>query len=119
MLYLKKLLKPLSYTFSILIIGTIIITLFSYISEGLIYKTIKFLIPIISILIGGIIIGKNSKNKGWFEGIKFGSLIVICLLIIGLILPNSFNIKSIIYYLVLIFISTIGSMLGISKNSEK
>lgn len=120
MIYLKKILKGLIYTFSILLIGSILITLFSYLSEGMIYKTLKILIPIVSLFIGGIIIGKNSKNKGWLEGLKFGGITIILLVLIGLIFPNNnFDIKRIIYYLILIFISTIGSMLGISKDVDK
>ena len=119
MIYLKKLLKPLIYTFSILIIGSIITTLFSYLSEGIIYKTIKILIPIIALFIGGILIGKNSKTKGWFEGIKYGGIVIVILLILGLFFPNnSFEIKRIIYYIILIFMATFGSMLGINKNID-
>lgn len=120
MIYLKKILRGLIYTFSCLIIGLVLITLFSYLSEGIVYKTMKILIPIISILLGGFIIGKNSKNKGWFEGLKFGGIVILILIIIGFIFPNSsFNIKRIIYYLILIFMSCIGSMLGINKNIDK
>lgn len=119
MLYLKKIEKSLIYTFLILGIGSILTTLFSYLSEGLIYKTIKILIPIIALFIGGIIIGKNSKNKGWFEGFKYGIIVIVIMFLISFLFSNNFfNIKRIIYYLILIFISILGSMIGINKNID-
>ena len=120
MLYLKKISKALIYTFSILLISIILVTLISYVSEGIIYKTLKLLLPILSLFIGGIIIGKNSKNKGWLEGLKYSGIVIIILILVSFILPNnSFDIKRILYYLVLIFIGTIGSMLGINKTIDK
>lgn len=117
--YLKKIGKSLIYTFLIFIIGTILTTLFSYLSEGIIYKTLKILIPIIALFIGGLIIGKNSKSKGWFEGLKYGAIVIIILSLLGLLFSNElFDIKRIIYYLILIFIAILGSMLGINKNVD-
>ena len=38
---------------------------------------IKVIIPIISILYSSIILGKNSNNKAYLEGIKFALIYII------------------------------------------
>ncbi len=117
--YLKKIIKALGITFLTLLIGLLIITIYSYISEGLVFKILKILIPILAILIGSIIIGKNSNKNGLFEGLKFGIIFILIITLLNLIFGNNIHIKQIIYYLIILFISSIGSMLGINKKIDK
>ncbi len=117
--YLKKLGKALGITFLIIIIGLLLITLYSYISEGIIFKVLKILIPIIATLIGGIIIGKNSTQKGLIEGLKFGIAFILIIILLNIILKNNIQLKQFIYYIVILFISSIGSILGINKKIDK
>ena len=114
--YLKKIYKPLIYTFSIIIISTLIITALSYFNI-INYKIsiyLEIITGVIVFLIGGIKIGKLSNKKGYIEGLKFGLIILILMFIISLIF-NLFKYKSLIYYLLLLISSIIGSMLGINK----
>ena len=69
--------------------------------------------------ISSIILGKNTKEKAYFEGIKFSTLFLILITTIKIIIKNNFNYKTIILYFALILTSIIGSMLGINlkKNS--
>ncbi len=117
MIYLKKLGKSLIYVLSTLLIGTLIITLLNYIFGGTFFKIIKLIVPILSTLIGGYIIGKESKKKGWLEGLKLSLIIIIIFALFNYLgLHNSFSLKVIIYYLIITAFCIIGSMLGISKN---
>lgn len=120
MAYLKKLLKPFIYMLISLLIGTLLLTLINYINSGFIFKSLKLIIPIISMFIGGFMIGKRSIKKGWLEGIKIGLIFIFILVLYNLIiLNNPFTLKTIIYYLILLSISVVGSMLGINKKIDK
>lgn len=120
MKYLKKLGKSLLYTLGITIVFTFLITIFSYfnIFSDNVVKVLKLFTPIISVFIGGFIIGKNSKRKGFLEGIKLGSIIDIFLIIISLLL-KSFKQSSLLFYVILLTATIFGSMLGINKLQNK
>lgn len=85
--YIKKLGISFIFSLSFLIGLTFIFSSLYYINfigNGL-FKFIKILIPIISIFIGSFIIGKKSNSKGWLEGLKFGSMIILLLFLISII----------------------------------
>lgn len=112
-------LKSMVYTLSIILISTIILTVFNYfnILNGVILKIIMLIIPIVGILIGSFKIGKSAGKKGYIEGLKYGSIWVILLLIINLI-TKQFTILSIIYYIILLLISAAGGVLGINRKKN-
>ena len=114
-----KYLKSSIYTLCILIGSTIIITILNYfnILMGDILKITELLIPIISIFIGSYILGKNSNNKGYIEGLKYGMAWIILFLIINLISKN-FTYLSLIYYLILIIIAIVSSIIGINRRKN-
>lgn len=111
-----KYLKSLIYTSGILIGSCIIITILNYFNIVMdsVLKIIELLIPIISIFVGSYILGKNSNNKGYIEGLKYGIAWIILFLIINLISKN-FTYLSLIYYLILIIIAIVSSIIGINK----
>lgn len=112
-------LKSMLYTLITLLTGTIIVTIFNYfnILNGLPHKIITLIIPIIGMLIGSFLIGKTSKQKGYIEGLKYSIIWIIILLIINLITKN-FTLTSIIYYIILILLSTLTGALGINKRKN-
>lgn len=114
---MKKIIKPLLYSLGILFIFTFFITILNYIGliSGLPLKIIKIIIPIASYLVAGFMIGKCSDKKGWLSGIEIGLMLTIVLLIINLIFNTKSTIIVVAYYLVLIVISTISSILGINR----
>lgn len=114
----KKYLKSYIYLFSSIIILTIILSITNYFINFP-TKVIKVLIPIISIFISSIILGKNTKEKAYLEGIKFTSLYIILSIILSIILKNQFNPKLIVCLLLQFLTGTIGSMLGINLNKNK
>lgn len=119
--YLKLLGKSFLYMIIILFASTIIITLLNYINifGNKLTTLAKIVISVISFFTGGFIMGKNSKQKGWLEGIKIGSIIIVILLLLNyIILKQSFDLKNIVFYLILLSSSIFGSMIGINKNVE-
>ena len=94
---MKKYFKSLGYTFSLMIILSLIVTILNYVglANGLFFNILKLIIPIVSIFVGGLIIGINSKEKGWLNGLKIGIIVIA-----------------------LFALTIFGSMIGISKNSE-
>ena len=114
-----KYLKSSIYTLCILIGSTIIITILNYfnILMGNVLKITELLIPIISIFIGSYILGKSSNNKGYIEGLKYGMAWIILFLIINLISKN-FTYLSLIYYLILIIIAIVSSIIGSNRRKN-
>ena len=114
-----KYLKSSIYTLCILIGSAIIITILNYfnILMGNVLKITELLIPIISIFIGSYILGNSSNNKGYIEGLKYGMAWIILFLIINLISKN-FTYLSLIYYLILIIIAIVSSIIGINRRKN-
>lgn len=110
---LKNYLKSYLYLFSIILILTLILSIINYFITFP-SKVIKLLIPIISIFISSIILGKKTKEKAYLEGLKFSSLYILLSIIISIITKNPFSIKLIISYLILLISGIIGSMIGIN-----
>ena len=101
---------------------TFIITFFNYfnILGDKILEIFKILIPILSIFIGGFKFGKTSKNKGWLEGLKLGLVFIIFIIIFNfLALDREFQLKNILFYIILISSCMLGSMIGINKKKSE
>ena len=115
--YLKKLAYSFLYIILSLLIITFIISTLNYFN---IISLFKIFIPIISLFIGGYFIGSKSTNKGYLEGLKLGLIFSILLIIFNyLAFDNSFKLKYILFYIILITSSIFGSMIGINKNKKQ
>ena len=105
--YLKTLLYVTIGTFFF----NLILTLLYYfnIIGANVNSYLKLIFMAIIMITGGLIIGLKADKKGWLEGIKIGG-IVICLMFLVSYLgfDKSLNIKSIIYYVLLILSSMLG-----------
>lgn len=116
--YLKNIAKSLLYIFSITIFSIFIITILNYfnIINGKILSVFMILIIISALFVGGYLIGKNSKQNGWLEGIKLSLIIIAILTLFNYLgLKKEFHLTQIIYYLILTIACTLGSMVGINK----
>jgi len=120
--YLKKLGISFIYISSILLLSTFLLTILNYfniIGSGIV-SVFKIIIPLVSLFVGGFIIGKKSKNKGWIEGLKLGIILTIIISLFNYLgLNMSFNFKNIIYFLILILITIFGSIIGINKKEKQ
>ena len=112
-------LKSMVYSLSIILVSTILITVFNYfgVLNGLVFRIIMLLIPLIGIFVGGFMIGVSSNRKGYIEGLKYGLIWFILLIIVNLITKN-FDIFNVIYYFCLVIISMISGVLGINKRKN-
>lgn len=119
--YFKKVGISLAYLLGSLFILIFLITLLNYfnILNGKVFSVFKILAPVISLFIGGFILGKRSQKKGWLEGLKLSLIFLIILLLFNYLgLGNHFEIKNLIYYLILTVSGMFGSMIGINKHIE-
>ena len=113
-----KYLKTLIYIIiPILILNTILSILYYFNIVGNDASNyLKLFIMAVSMLIGGVYIGSKTNKKGWLEGLKIGFEVIMLLFIISyLAFDQGMNIKTVIYYFILLASSTLGSMIGISK----
>ncbi len=118
--YLKKLGMSIVISIISFISFLLIITLLSYVNvlkgNGIVISTL--LLPIISLFIGAFSLGRKSNKKGWLEGIKLGSILILIIFSIDLFLFKSFILKKIIYYSILLITSALGSMVGIVNKKK-
>jgi len=120
--FLKNFGKSFSYSIGILLILTIILTILSYFNVlGVnLVNIFKIINLCLATMIGGFVTGKNSSNKGWLEGLKFGILFVIIVLLFNLLgIGSAFGLLNIVSYVIIITTSIIGSMIGISLKIEE
>ena len=109
----KNYLRCYGYLIGLIVLMTVIFSIISYFFN-ITANWIKVVIPIISLLIASIILGKKVKEKAYIEGIKFSVIYIFTLTILKLILKTEFNYKIIIIDILMIFTSIIGSMIGIN-----
>ncbi len=75
---------------------------------------INFVLVAVSFLIAGIKLGKKASKKGFLEGMKLGFIALLILNILNLIFFRNFNLYTLMYYLLILSSSIIGSMIGIN-----
>ena len=109
---MKKYLKLYLRTFVEIIIFTILFTLLSHFN--IINNTIYNYLELISILLIIYFNSKSLKTKKDevipINNLKFGISIVLIFLFLNIILGNVINLKTIIYFLIIIIISILGNM---------
>lgn len=116
--YLKNVGISFIYIVCFLLGLTFISTLFNYINlfGNTFINVLKVIIPIISLFVGGFVIGKRTGKKGWLEGIKLSLIFLAFLTIFNyLALDFSMSPKTLIYYIILVIATTFGSMIGVNK----
>lgn len=122
MKYLKSITKAIGIMVLMLLISTLFITLFHYfnIIGKKFVSILEIVVPILTLFIGGFLIGKTSEKKGWLEGLKLAFIFLILMILFNYLgLRNHLEIKNLIYYLILVISSMFGSMIGINKNNQK
>lgn len=82
-------------------------------------KIFELIATILSMVLGGIYLGKNSSKKGFLEGLKIGGATIIILFIFGyLAFDKGFSFSSLLFYTILLISSVLGSIFGINKKSS-
>lgn len=119
---LKNIGISILYILGSIFILTFITTFFHYINffGTKIMSFWKIAIPIISMFIGGIVMGKRSHQKGWLEGVKLSGLFLIVLILFEYLgLHMTWQLKTLFFYLILVVSCVFGSMVGINFHREK
>ena len=116
---LKKYLIHFFIVIISILLMTLITTIFYYLNiiPAKTYNLIKLITFLLTLFINSFILGKKAKNKGYIEGIKLASFIIIIFMIISLLL-KSFSLKYILYYLIILTTSVFGGIVGISTKKE-
>lgn len=70
---------------------------------------------ILIMIISGIILGLNIKDKGYIKGLLYGIGISLTMFILSFILLSDHSIYNILYYIIIIATTTLGTMIGINK----
>ncbi len=104
-----------------IIIATTILTIFNMLIP--LNKITNQIISLIPIIMYSFIIsynkGKVCEEKAYKEGFKLGLFYIITLTVLSIITFNfSFKVKRILYYLIILFATTLGSIVGIQKKSK-
>ena len=115
-----KYLRTAIFFVAVTLILNLISTIFYYFnitSEKLnnILKIINFIIIFLST---GIYIGRRSNKNGWIEGLKVSLSIILFSILLVLLIP-SINFNLILYYIFIILITIVGSMIGINFKITK
>lgn len=119
--YLKKIGISLGYTFAILLVSLFFIVLLHYfnILGTKTASVFKLIALIASLFVGGYINGKRSNQNGWLEGLKMSIILILLFLLLGVTLTKvSFCLKSVLFYILILGITTFGSMVGINKRVD-
>ena len=117
---IKTYLKYLVISLISILVGLLIISTLYYfdILSNNIVSYIRVIYMMLVIFIISFILGKNTDKNGYLAGIKFGLMNIITFLIFGLLFfKNGLQLRLILYDFILLFISILGSMIGINKKS--
>lgn len=121
MLNLKNILKYLAISLISILIGLLLITtLYYYDILGSSFVNYLRLFMILFILfITSYKLGKKTEKNGYLEGGKFGLLNILVFFGISLLFfREDFKLRLIIYYIILLFTTILGSMIGINKTKK-
>ncbi len=119
MINFKKYGLRLIYTILSILLSLLALTTIYYfngISENT-YKILKLIILLINIFISSFILGKKATHKGYLEGLKLAGILITIFLILSILTKQTLKLTIIIYYLIITFTSTLGSMIGINKKT--
>lgn len=115
---IKKYLKPAIFTVVSLILYILILCVFHYFGVMKLSSigTVNFVVMAILTFMVGIFLGKKTSKKGYLEGLKFGSVLAILLILANIIFYRHIDLYVFLYYLLLVVSPTIGSMIGINMH---
>lgn len=120
--FLKNALISIGYMVGIIAISTFLLTILNYfdiIGKSML-SIFKILVALISLFVGGFLIGKKSKQKGWLEGLKVSLIFIVILILFNILgLSQKIELKNILYYLILIISCMFGGMIGINKKNQE
>lgn len=79
---------------------------------------LKSMVIVIPCFLGSYYLGSKVTKQGYLEGVKLSLMVLLSIFLIRIILSKGLNIYLFIYYISIIVISVIGSILGINKKAR-
>ena len=104
----------------IIIITSIIfgsLSYFNIISET-IFNTIEITILSLTVFFISFSLGKKKEKNGYIDGLIFGGTILLFFLILNILFIKNINNYKILYYMLILFLAILGSILGINKKTK-
>ena len=120
--YLKNLGVSFLYSIVSLLVLIFLLTLFNYINfiDGGFFIFFMIFDLVFSVFLGSFILSRSCSDKGWFEGIKFGFIFLLFITLLNYFGFNfNFNIKYLIFSIIILVSSLFGGMVGINFKKEK
>lgn len=120
--FIKNICISFIYSIVSLLILTFVLTLLNYFNvvNGGFFIFLLIFDMVFSVFLGSFMLSKRCNSNGWFEGLKFGFifLLFVCLLdYFGF--SFSFNLKFLMFSIIILVSSIFGGMVGINFKKEK
>ncbi len=118
---LKIYLKDIAYMLGSIVVGIFLFTVLNYfnILSDKVMNFMKILLSVGAFGFAGWYLAKNTKKRGLIEGLKIGGIVLAFFLIISLIfLSSKFEIKNLLYYLILLASSVCGGIIAKQKKED-
>ncbi len=112
-----KYIKSLAIFLSSILVIPLFLTIFNLLKINT-SRVMIIIVGSILMLIIGFITGRSSNSKGYLNGLLISLISILILLIISLIFRVTLNLNSLMYYIILIFSTVLGSMIGINKKKK-
>lgn len=120
--YLKNVGISLIYSVVSLTVLTFLLTFFNYfdIIDGGFFTFFLIFNFIFSIFLGSFLLGRNFSNNGWFEGLKYGFIILLFVSVLDYFLFSfKFGFKFLVFSIIILFSSVLGGMIGVNFKKKK
>lgn len=118
---MKKYLISIFWSLLIIALGTIISSVLYYfnITSDKVNNVLLYLICFSAIIVGSYKIGKETSKKGMISGLIYASIFIILMMLFSVFIFKNFHAAFLIYYLLIIAFSIIGTVTGKNKQKEK
>ena len=112
--------KNMGYAYLTLFLGTFLFTILSFfhLCNGRGIAIAEMIVLLLSLSFS-YQQGKKGSKKGILEGFLFGSCLAFSLFLLNFIFFKDFALKNLLYYGIILFLSTLGGMLGVHRRKEK
>lgn len=117
MIIIKKNIKLISIPIISLLTIPVIFTIFNLFNIS-IHPAIYLLSIILISFITGIITGIIKKEKGLLNGLIIGTSITMVFILLSIIFKSKITLYNIIYYLIIILTTTLGSIIAVNKKES-
>lgn len=120
MIYIKKYLIPILINIAIILFGSLFTSILYYfdLTTDKINNILLYLVSISAFFISSLMLAKNSKYKGLITGLFYFLFWFVIMIFLSIVIfKNPFEIKNMIYDIILLLFTLLGAIIG--KNMQK